>query len=375
MKNENAVAIIPSLQAQMQWFSGKPQTGTTPSSRVLYDFNNQQNMLEVEQGRFSSVTGEDSRDHQESSICFSDTGNLALFFTGRDIYDAHQNKVNPHPLNAMKASYLTSVIAPTSDIPGLAYNVYYVNNDSGHIEYATVVYKEGPDAPATFTGLGTLEGTYMRSPLGLACVHDNEYWILALENANTMVAYPTNKTKTKRHISLTPFLALKEKVDCSQSSIVAFGDQLAVTVNGNLMYGEIDFLRPSGFQLEKQKAVSVNNKDIVSLTAAFSKNGAKLFYLKAATNSHNHVFIYDIEEESSYSADTSYSYVSQYRSLKLAPNGIVYGINDFKKHPQDPLLILTENDKGDTNVTEQVFSDAYSSVTFGNVQYELNQFK
>lgn len=368
----NAMAFIPGLQAQMQWFSGKPQTNSNPSSRVLYDFNNQQNMLKVEQGLFSAVTGEAADNHQESSICFTDTGKLALFFTGRDIYDAHQNKVNTHSLNTMKASYLTSVIAPAYSVSGLAYNVYYVNDDTGHIEYASVAYHNGPDFPATFLGINTLESTSMRSPLGLACVHDNEYWVLALENANTLIVYPTNKTKRKLHIQLKPFLALKESVNCEQSSVIAFGNKLAITVNGNLMYGEIDFSRPSGFGLVTQKAVSVNNKDIVSLTAAFNKNGTKLFYLKAAVNARNHVFIYDVEQESSYSADTSYSYANQYRSLKLAPNGIVYGINDFAK--KDPLLILAEDDSGGTNVTEQIFSEAYSSVTFGNMQYEINHF-
>jgi hypothetical protein len=374
----DAEVKLTTLKTQMQWFSGKPQNAASEKSRMLYDFNH--NILSMEPGYFSQVSGEKPEDRQESSICFEDTGEIALFFDGKFIYDGAQNKVNKdNPLATVSNSLLTSVIAPSMvDFNGhLAYNIYYINDVNHALDYATAVYANGRNMPATYAGYKSLDANASPSPLGLACVNQNEYWVLSLENVNTLAAYLMSKQSPlrKMHIHLNPFSSLNASttpVNCSASSIVTYGDLIAITVNGNLMYAKMNFTPVSGFSLEGQKAISVNDPFITSLSMAFNYKKTKLFYLKTPRNGKGHVFAYDIAGDASYDVNPNHLYSATYKTLKLAPDGVVYGINDFTK--VDPLLTLTEKDE-DTVVGEVIIETANSSLSFGNSLYELNEFK
>ena len=113
MDELNASAKIPSLQAQMQWMAGTPQTSSTSTARMLYNFNNANNTLNREPGSLPGVI-EANTAQQESTICNPQTGKWVLFFDGNNIYDGYHNLVNEdYKLDTLDHTYMTSIIAPS----------------------------------------------------------------------------------------------------------------------------------------------------------------------------------------------------------------------------------------------------------------------
>lgn len=376
----NANAKIASLQAQMQWVAGSPQTSTTSLSRMLYDFNNFNNTLNCESGFLPGIT-EASTAVQDSTICDPQTGKWVLFFDGNNIYDGLHNLVNPsNKLDTIPNTYMTSVIAPDLSRSIPTYNVFYVDNTTKHLNYGIVNFPMGLKNAANWVGTQSLDiNNGAATPLGLACRNETEYWVLALANVNTLVAYKCDQTGVNTsapvHIMLQPFASLTGTVDCTKSSIVTFGENIAITVNNNIMVGKFNFR--SGF------AVPGISQSLVAMTTStlvpdFNASGTKLYFLKTWDSAHkNHVWVYELQSGSSYSADASYVYNYQYKTLKLAPNGIIYGINLFsvQSAPKDPVLTITEiPDTGSVEVTEVLNQTINSSNTFGNIQYQINTF-
>lgn len=375
MKTNKSTALITSLQAQMQWVAGQPQVAANASSRLLYDFNNDENILERKIGEFPGVTSEVLVSaQQESTICDPETGDLVLFFTGENIYDGFKNKVNATQIDTLTGTRLTSIIAPNLSRENISYNVFYVDKTTRHLSYAMVDFRDGLDNPATWIGTQTLDSTSVASPFGLACVNESLYWVLALANAHTLIAYRfdvTGEDYPVLRVALEPFSFLGSvEVNCTLSSIVSFGEKIAITVNGNLMMGEMIF-SGAGFSIINQVMVDTTTS---SLMPAFNKTKTKLFYLKTASPAtKNHVYAYEIEPGASYSVDASYIYNNVYKTLKLAPNGKVYGTNTFAPVHVDPVLVLEDISASNTTVVSELISEnKYSSDTFGNIQYEIN---
>ncbi|MEV4978504.1 hypothetical protein MRBLME3_001639 [Enterobacter ludwigii] len=369
-------SLIPALQAQMQWFSGQPQLAGGNLSRVLYDFNNPENILERKVDEFSELVEIDDN-HQECAICDPETGRMALYYNGENVYDGFHNKLNEIPVNAMKSSYLTSIIAPNLSRDRTSYNLFYIDDLSHHIEYVIVDFPDGQDSPGKYIGKKTIESKAMPSPLGLACINESEYWLLALHNAHTLIAYRFDNTGTVYpaiNVSLAPLLYMDNiSIDCESSSIISFGEKIAITVNGALMVGEMIFSGLSGFSITRQELV---DGSVSSLAPAFNKDKRKLYFLKNTSNNLDHVYVYEIDPGASYSIDSSYEYINEYRTLKLAPNGNIYGTDIFPSTQVDPLLMIEEISSTGTAVISEILTDAmYSSVTFGNVQYEINSLR
>ncbi|MDK9359054.1 hypothetical protein QQF54_08370 [Lelliottia sp. V106_10] len=375
MDELKASAKIPSLQAQMQWMAGTPQTSSTSTSRMLYNFNNANNTLNREPGAMPGVV-EANTAQQESTICDPQTGKWVLFFDGNNIYDGYHNLVNPdYKLDTLDHTYLTSIIAPSCSESIPTYYVFYVDRSTKHLNYAIVNFPFGLGGKANWVGTQSLNNDNgVATPFGLACVNENEFWVLTLANANTMVAYKcdTNGVSTTApvHIMLSPFSSITAAVDCKTSSIVTFGNKIAVTVNNQIMVGELKV--STGFSVINQALVS---NSTATLTPDFNASATKLYFLKKLDSAKkNQVWVYEIDSQASYSADSSYVYGYQYLSLKLAPNGTVYGTNLFTSI--DPVLTITEiPETGAIEVTEMLNQDINSSATFGNIQYQINALK
>lgn len=375
MNEIKASAKIPALQAQMQWIAGTPQTTSTSTSRMMYNFNNANNTLNRETGFLPGII-EASTCQQESTICDPQTGNWILFFDGNYIYDGLHNLVNPdNKLDTIDHTYLTSIIAPSYSEAIPTYYVFYVDRTTKHLNYAIVNFPLGLSSPANWVGTQALSNDNgVATPFGLACVNQNEYWVLTLANATTLVAYKCDingvSTVAPLHIMLSPFASITAAVDCKTSSIVTFSNKIAITVNNQIMVGEINV--SSGFTIKNQALVS---NATATLTPDFNASATKLYFLKKLDSAKkNQVWIYELEAGSSYSADSSYVYGYQYMSLKLSPNGTVYGTNMFTN--VDPILTITEiPETGAVEVTEMLNQDINSSATFGNNQYQINTLK
>jgi len=368
---------IPSLQAQMQWISGKPQTSSTSLSRMLYDFNNMNNTLNLETGFLPGVI-EVATAQQESTICDTQTGEWILFFNGNYIYDRFSNVVNTdNKLDTLQNSSLTSIIAPSyaSTIP--TYYVFYVDNSTKHLNYGIVNFPAGINNAANWVGIQSLESSNGKAtPFGLACRNEEEYWLLTLANVNTLVAFKCDRTgvnsSTPVHIMLQPFAGLTGDVDCTKSSIVTFGDKIAITVNNNIMIGEFNF--KSGFTIPAFSQAMVAQAT-VTLTPDFNASATHLYFLKAADGlKKNHVWVYELKSGASYSADSSYIYNYQYKSLKLSPGGDLYGNNVFSSSTHPILKIEEIPETGAVSVSEIILPAVNSSNTFGNIQYQINTF-
>lgn len=375
----NANAKIPALQAQMQWIAGQPQLSKESTARMMYDFNNSNNTLVTETGFLPGVDEVNSA-KQEATICDPETGNFVLFFDGNYIYDGLTNKVNPdNKLDTLFGSSLTSLIVPSSEYAVPTYYVFYVDDKTKHINYGIVNFPAGLQSAANWVGINSLDIENGKgTPLGLACRNEKECWVLALSNVDTLVAYKCDETGVNTtapvHIMLQPFTSLIGQVDCSNSSIVTFGDNIAITVNNNIMVGKFDFT--SGFAIPTSTQALVS-KSTTTLAPDFNASGTRLYYLeKWDLKNRNQVWIYELSSGASYSADASYKYNNQYKTLKLAPNGIVYGIDEFTTVTRtDPILSIEEiPETGTVTVTEPVIQNLNSSHTFGNIQYQINTF-
>ncbi|HEX4504006.1 MAG TPA: hypothetical protein VH187_23045 [Scandinavium sp.] len=375
----NANAKIPALQAQMQWVAGSPQTSTTSVTRMMYNFNNANNTLDLDTGFLPGII-ETSTAQQESTICDPQTGEWVLFFDGNNIYDGLGNLVNPNnKLDTITSTSMTSIIAPSlsSSIP--TYNVFYVDKTTHHLNYGIVNFPAGMSNEANWVGMQSLSiDNGVATPFGLACRNQKEYWVLTLANVNTLVAYKCDVTGVNTtapvHIMLQPFASLTGTVDCTKSSIVTFGDKIAITVNNNIMVGTFNF--NTGFSIP-QISQSLVAMSTITLAPDFNASGTHLYYLKTRDSSNkNHVWVYEMNSGASYSADSSYAYTNQYKTLKLAPNGIIYGINLFTTTTHaDPILNITEiPESGTISVTETIIQNLNSSNTFGNIQYQINNF-
>lgn len=372
----NANAKIPALQAQMQWMAGNPQTSSTASGRMLYDFNNANNTMNRVLGDLPGVI-EPSTAQQEATICDPETGKWVLFFDGNYIYDGLRNLVNPNnKLDTLDHTSLTSIITPSlsSTIP--TYNIFYLDRTTKHLNYGIVNFPAGLSNEANWVGMQTLSSSNgVATPFGLACRNEKEYWVLTLANANTLVAYKCDQTGVNVtapvHIALQPFSALTAAVDCTKSSIVTFADKIAITVNGSLMVGTFNFT--SGFSIPAASQAMVTS-NAASLAPDFNASASRLYFLKTLDSAKkNQVWVYEMASNSSYSADSSYVYNYQYRTLKLAPNGTLYGVDLFDKI--DPILTIVEiPETGDVSVSEVLNQDVNSSKTFGNIQYQINNF-
>lgn len=375
----NANAKIPALQAQMQWVAGSPQTSTTSTTRMMYNFNNANNTLDLNTGFLPGII-ELSTAQQESTICDPQTGEWVLFFDGNNIYDGLGNLVNPdNKLDTITSTSMTSIIAPSlsSSIP--TYNVFYVDKTTKHLNYGIVNFPAGLSNDANWVGIQSLNiDNGVATPFGLACRNQTEYWVLTLANVNTLVAYKCDETGVNTtaplHIMLQPFASLTGTVDCTKSSIVTFGDNIAITVNNNIMVGKFNF--NTGFSIP-QISQSLVAMSTITLAPDFNASGTHLYYLKTRDSARkNHVWVYEIGGGASYSADSTYAYTNQYKTLKLAPNGTIYGINLFATTPHsDPILNITEiPETGTISVTETIIQNLNSSNTFGNIQYQINNF-
>jgi len=374
----NANAKIPSLQAQMQWIAGKPQTSATSTTRLLYDFNNFNNSLDRKTGILPGIV-EYSTAQQESTICDPQTGKWALFFNGNNIYDGMNNLVNPdNKLDTLTNTYLTSIIAPGMAETAPTYYVFYVDRTTNHLNYGIVNFPTGLSGAANWVGIQWLNiDNGVATPFGLACRNEEEYWVLTLANVNTLVAYKCDttgvNTTAPRHILLQPFSSLTGAVDCTRSSIVTFGNRIAITVNNNIMVGTFDFNTGFSIPISSQALVATAT---TTLAPDFNADQTRLYFLKNWDSARkNHVWVYELESGASYSADSSYAYNYQYKTLKLAPNGTVYGINYFTTAHVDPILNIVEvPETGDVSVSEILNQDSNSSTTFGNIQYQINNF-
>jgi hypothetical protein len=375
MNELNASAKIPSLQAQMQWIAGTPQTSSTSTSRLMYDFNNTNNTLARETGFLPGVI-EANTAQQESTICDPQTGKWVLFFDGNYIYDGLHNQVNPvNKLDTLDHTYLTSVIAPSCSEAIPTYYVFYVDRTTKHLDYGIVNFPLGLSGAANWVGTQALDiNNGVATPLGLACVNENEYWVLTLANTNTLVAYKCDasgvNTVAPVHIMLQPFISYTDEINCQTSSIVTFGDNIAITINNRIMVGKMNFT--TGFSITGQLLVSATT---LTLAPDFNAAGTKLYFLKTWDSSNkNQVWVYEINSGASYSADASYVYGYQYKTLKLAPNGTIYGVNLFVDI--DPILMIVEvPESGSVSVNEILNPDINSSASFGNIQYQINNLK
>ncbi|AVF34160.1 hypothetical protein [Rahnella sikkimica] len=375
MNELNASAKIPALQAQMQWIAGTPQVSAGSTSRMMYDFNNANNTLNRELGFFPGII-EANTAQQESTICDPQTGKWVLFFDGNDIYDGLHNLVNPdNKLDTLDHTYLTSIIAPSCSESIPTYYIFYLDRTTKHLNYAIVNFPLGLSSKANWVGTQSLNSDNgVATPFGLACVNEDEYWVLSLANATTLVAYKCDTTGVSTvapvHIMLQPFSSITAAVDCKTSSIVTFSNKIAITVNGQIMVGELKV--SSGFSIINQALVSNATS---TLAPDFNTSATKLYFLKTLDSAKkNQVWVYEIDGQASYSADSSYVYGYQYLSLKLAPNGIIYGTNMFTS--VDPILTITEiPETGAVEVTEMLNQDINSSATFGNIQYQINALK
>lgn len=372
----NANAKIPALQAQMQWIAGTPQTSSSSTARMMYDFNNVNNTLNRFTGFLPGVV-EPSTAQQESTICDPQTGNWVLFFDGNYIYDGLRNLVNPdNKLDTLDHTSLTSIIAPSCSAAIPTYYVFYLDRTTKHLNYGIVNFPAGLNQAANWVGSQSLDiENGVNTPFGLACRNENEYWVLTLANVNTLVAYRSDQsgvnTTAPVHISLQPFVSLTGSVDCTKSSIVTFGNHIAITVNNNIMVGTFNFNTGFAIPALSQALVASGTSTLVP---DFNASGTRLYFLKNWDSSkRNHVWVYELQSGSSYSADSSYVYNYQYKTLKLAPNGTVYGVNMFTN--VDPILNIVEvPDTGSVSVSEVLNQDINSSNTFGNIQYQINTF-
>lgn len=355
---------IPELQMQMQWICGMPQIKS--DSRIMYDFNNDDN---VERKRMNPLSGirESAEAQQEATICNPETGEFVLFYNGENVFDGFYNQINPESFYAQDHTYLTSVIAPSPD-NNRRFNIFYSEKDTYSLNYSIVEYTNGFDLKAEWVGHTQLDSLSATTPLGLACQNEDRYWLLAYDNAHTLRAYLFSKDgvgdNPVHHIPLQPFIAINDDVDCIKSSIVTQGNKIALTVNNQIMIGTLDF--SNGLTIVNQELVDTKT---VTLMPAFNHDGSRLYFLKAANSAkRNHVFVY--ENGASFSP-SSYTFTEQYITLKLAPNGNIYGTNTFVQ--VDPLLQITE--VGDSVEIEEIVNDpTNSSATFGNNQYQINQF-
>lgn len=371
-----ASAKIPALQAQMQWIAGTPQTSTTSTARMMYDFNNANNTLDRQTGFLSGVV-EPSTAQQESTICDPQTGEWVLFFDGNYIYDGLNNLVNPdNKLDTLDHTSFTSIIAPSCSESVPTYYVFYLDRTTKHLNYGIVNFPAGLRSKANWVGTKSLDIEYGSStPFGLACRNANEYWVLALANINTLVAYKCDKsgvnTTAPVHIMLQPFVSLSGAVDCTKSSIVTFGNNIAITVNNNIMIGSFNF--KTGFAIPNSSQALVSMAT-ATLAPEFNASGTRLYFLKTWDSAKkNHVWVYELQSGSSWSADASYIYNYQYKTLKLAPNGTIYGVNLFTNI--DPILNIVEvAETGSVSISEVLNQDINSSNTFGNIQYQINNF-
>lgn len=374
----NANAKIPALQAQMQWIAGKPQTSATSTTRLLYDFNNFNNSLDRKTGILTGIV-ESSSAQQESTICDPQTGKWALFFNGNNIYDGMSNLVNPDKkLDTLTNTYLTSIIAPGLAETVPTYYVFHIDRTTKHLNYGIVNFPTGLSGAANWVGIQSLNiDNGVATPFGLACRNEEEYWVLTLANVNTLVAYKCDttgvNTTAPRHILLQPFSSLTGAVDCTKSSIVTFGNHIAITVNNNIMVGTFNF--NAGFSIPNFSQALVATATS-TLAPDFNADQTRLYFLKNWDSARkNHLWVYELDSGASYSADSSYVYNYQYKTLKLAPNGTVYGINYFTTVNIDPILNIVEvPETGDVSVSEILNSDSNSSTTFGNIQYQINNF-
>lgn len=372
----NANAKIPSLQAQMQWVAGTPQTSSTSTSRLLYNFNNANNTLDCETGFLSGII-EANTAQQEATICDPQTGKWVLFFDGNYIYDGMHNLVNPDKkLDTLDHTSLTSIIAPGLSETLPTYYVFYLDRTTKHLNYGIVNFPYGLTGAASWVGTQSLDNDNgVATPFGLACRNEEEYWVLTLANVNTLVAYKCDitgvNTTAPVHIMLQPFSSLTGAVDCTKSSIVTFGDKIAVTVNNNIMVGTFNFT--SGFAIPRLSQSLVATAT-ATVAPDFNADQSRLYFLKSYDSARkNQVWVYELESGSSYSAESSYVYNNLYKSLKLAPNGTIYGTNLFTNI--DPILSITEvAGTGDIAVSEILSNAINSSNTFGNIQYQINDF-
>lgn len=354
-------AMIPSLQMQMQWLCGMPQVSA--NSRIMYDFNNDSNVIQKILNPLSGIQ-ESGTAQQEATICNPETGKFALFYNGENVFDGFFNKVNDTPFYTQDHTFLTSVIAP-SPTNNRRFHIFYSEKNTHSLNYSLVEYTNGFDMPAQWIGHVQLDSLSATTPLGLACQHEGRYWLLAYDNAQSLRAYLFSNNDDNgsiRHIALQPFTSIAGAIDCKNSSIVTHGNKIALTVNNQIMIGTLDF----------SDGIAINNQAIVdtktlTLMPAFNRDGNKLYYLKEpSASSQDHVFVY--ENGSSYSP-SSYTFTEKYVTLKLGPDGNIYGTNAFVQ--VDPLLQLIEvNDK--VEIKEIINDPTNSSTTFGNNQYQIN---
>ncbi|CAH8242045.1 hypothetical protein [Vibrio aestuarianus] len=385
-RNTNkASAKIPYLQAQMQWFSGNPQISATQLTRVLYNFNNSDNILDAQIGRFPNLI-ENEKDNLNCSICNPETGDLALLFNGTDIYDGLRNKVNPAPLNCVRSTNFTSIIAPNlqrSSDPNFAYNVFYIDDSTKYINTAIVTYPHGTNNPAQWIGQSIIATNTIAAPLSLMCVNESEYWLVTLSNPSTLVAYRFGKTSDESvgapiYLNLEPFSFITEPLNSATSSIVINQNHIAITVNGYIMCAQLRV--KNNRYSNSSRILSLYNQKLVSSTAtttlmpAFDARNEQLYFLKAEDSQHkNHLWVCDIASGAIYSAHTTYVFQDDYVTLKLAPNGIIYGTNIIPPAHQDPLLVIQEiEETGEVAVSELLNEQKYSSISFGNIQYQIN---
>ena len=374
MKNKSA-ALLPHLQAQMQWMAGSPQTTSSAINRLLYDFNNSGNVLHTVPGVLSGIT-EISTAQQESTICDPETGKWILFFNGNDIYDGLKNKVNENEIETVDHTALTSLIAPSlSRKNENGYNIFYIEKSTHALNYAIVTFPNGLKNEAHWVGIQSLSVSTIAAPISIACVNENEYWILTLANPATLVAYKCDTSGENIiapvHIPLQPFSSMiNDSIDLLKSSIVVNKDKIAITINGTIMYGNIDV--STKFTITSQKLLDHNTE---TLMPAFNATNDKLYYLKSLdSNSRNHVWVCDLDTTAFYSANTTTHYNNSYVTLKLAPSGTIYGTNLFISI--DPILVIQEDlETGFVEISETLSENQYSSRTFGNIQYQINTLK
>lgn len=356
-------AKVPSLQMQMQWLCGMPQQ-SAENSRIMYSFNNENNVIQKIMNPLAGLK-ESSTAQQESTICNPETGDFALFYNGENVFDGLFNKVNENPFYTQDHTFLTSVIAP-SPANNKRFHIFYSEKTTHLLNYSIVEYTNGFDMPAQWVGHKMLDSLSATTPLGLACQHEGRYWLLAYDNPHSLRAYlfSDDGDSAIRHIALQPFTSITGAVDCKNSSIVTHGNKIALTVNNQIMIGTLDFT--NGLAIKDQAIVDTQT---TTLMPAFNRDASKLYFLKAQnSNKQDHVFVYD--NGSSYSP-SSYTFTEEYVTLKLGPDGNIYGTNAFVQ--VDPLLEIIEvGDK--VEIKETIKDPINSSTTFGNNQYQVNNF-
>lgn len=358
------------LKYQGQWVTGKPQISN--ASRVCYDFSDSDKISPILKIGVMPYLRESDGDAQDASICEPEESQWVLFFSGDDIVDRFQNKLNPFPLNAARDFPFSSIITPNNS--GLygphAYNIFYIEAETLSLCYAVVNYEFGYKHAAKWVGIVRLGTVPSVSPLSVATISADEYWLLLLDNTNTLAALQFKGEIQGKSFEYYPLISDGEpSADLSESSILVHGTHIAVTIQQRILVGKIT-LSP-GFDVPVLDQAIVT-ETFSGLMPAFNASGNALYYLEPGdadstdtTKVKNHVWVF--QNGANYSANTNHVYSHGYKTLKLGPDNIIYGTtNEF-----DSLLVVSELD--DSAHTTLIFEvSGGGALTFGNNQIEFS---